>query len=538
MLSRNPKASVFCAVIALAVGVAAADWNEWRGPDRNGIVRESPPLADAWPAEGPKLVWTSEEKLPVSGDYNGGWGSPVVADGRVYCSVMIGHKETITRRTVTKSMLQRLGWSERKPPADVLTALEEARRSPERKALKGGRELGAWINTWRNDHLDTGQKRAFGAFVVTRLRLGEAAVDLPVLDRLATVIDKPFADEAAVDAWFSEHDIPDAVQKTIKAKFRITLSICDDMILCLDAETGKTLWKKVFPNTHPAGVAGRYSTSGSTPCIANGKCYAMGMDGEAYCLNGETGALVWREQAPGGSHSSFAVVNGVAVVLGEGAIGFDAETGERLWTQTKVSKKNAWHSSALWRHGEKTYLIFRGLHCLDPKTGAVLWSAPDRLGGKTGSPAVVGDRMAVWDAQGVAFYELSETGAKVLWKQPFPPDWAASPTIYDGRVYALGGTGCICINADTGKVLWQDKTLRLGTYASPVFADGKIFTQGNGPKGGYGDGSLVMLKAGADEPKVIARADIKQTLTTSPAFANGRLYCRLRNRIACYDLRK
>jgi outer membrane protein assembly factor BamB len=439
---------------------------------------------------------------------------------------------------VTKAMLQRLGWAEKKPPADVLAALEQARLSDERKALEGGRELSGWINAWRDDHLDTDQKRSFGALVVTRLKLGAAALDLPVLDRLATVIDKPFADEAAVDAWFDEHDIPEAARTAVKAKFRIAVSICDDMVLCLDADTGKTVWKKVFPNTYPAGVAGRYSTAGSTPCVADGKCYVMGMDGAVYCLNAETGDVVWQGSAPGGSHSSFAVVDGVAAVAGDGAIGFDVRTGDRLWVQPKVPKKNAWHSPALWRHNGKAYLIFRGLYCLDPKTGEVIWSAPDQIGGKTSSPTVIGDRMAVWNVKDVVLYSLSPTGAQVLWKQPFPADWGASPIIYDGRVYALGGTGGICINEETGNVVWHDKAMRFGTYASPVAADRKIFMQGNTPKGGYGDGSLVMFEAAPGGPKLLAKADIKQTLTTSPAFVDGRLYCRLKTRIACYDLRK
>lgn len=34
----------------------AADWPQWRGPDRTGISRETG-LLKAWPAEGPKLLW-------------------------------------------------------------------------------------------------------------------------------------------------------------------------------------------------------------------------------------------------------------------------------------------------------------------------------------------------------------------------------------------------------------------------------------------------------------------------------------------------
>ena len=35
---------------------AAADWPQWRGPDRNGISKETG-LLQEWPKEGPRLLW-------------------------------------------------------------------------------------------------------------------------------------------------------------------------------------------------------------------------------------------------------------------------------------------------------------------------------------------------------------------------------------------------------------------------------------------------------------------------------------------------
>ena len=34
-----------------------ADWPQWRGPNRNGVTHNSPPLASAWPDSGPKKIW-------------------------------------------------------------------------------------------------------------------------------------------------------------------------------------------------------------------------------------------------------------------------------------------------------------------------------------------------------------------------------------------------------------------------------------------------------------------------------------------------
>src|ERR1017187_5124945 len=60
----------------------AADWPQWRGPDRNGVVAESPPLADAWPSGGPRLLWRTESLM--NGGKATGHSSPAVAGGRVY----------------------------------------------------------------------------------------------------------------------------------------------------------------------------------------------------------------------------------------------------------------------------------------------------------------------------------------------------------------------------------------------------------------------------------------------------------------------
>ena len=60
----------------LAVGV---DWPQWRGPDRNGVAPESPPLANAWSSTGPKLLWQIQPLM--NGGKETGHSSPAVAGG-------------------------------------------------------------------------------------------------------------------------------------------------------------------------------------------------------------------------------------------------------------------------------------------------------------------------------------------------------------------------------------------------------------------------------------------------------------------------
>ncbi|MEX2142292.1 MAG: PQQ-binding-like beta-propeller repeat protein [Pirellulales bacterium] len=74
---HNPRSIVLVVCLAL-VGLvaAAADWPQWRGPQRDGISRETG-LLKQWPKEGPKLLWQIENL----GD---GYSTPAVVGDRLY----------------------------------------------------------------------------------------------------------------------------------------------------------------------------------------------------------------------------------------------------------------------------------------------------------------------------------------------------------------------------------------------------------------------------------------------------------------------
>ena len=55
---------VFCLsglLLLLSGALFGADWPQFRGPTRNGIAPDSPPLLDEFPKDGLKKVWESEE---------------------------------------------------------------------------------------------------------------------------------------------------------------------------------------------------------------------------------------------------------------------------------------------------------------------------------------------------------------------------------------------------------------------------------------------------------------------------------------------
>jgi outer membrane protein assembly factor BamB len=78
MASRGVLLTLAC-VAALAVrpaGQAAADWPQWRGPDRTGVSTESG-LLPQWPPSGPRVLWTAS-------NLGAGYGSVAISADRIF----------------------------------------------------------------------------------------------------------------------------------------------------------------------------------------------------------------------------------------------------------------------------------------------------------------------------------------------------------------------------------------------------------------------------------------------------------------------
>ncbi len=88
----SAKAGVSFALVAaasiscLATSLPAADWPNWRGPERNGASREAG-ISFAWPESGPKVLW----KAAVGT----GFSSMAIAKGRVFTMGNDGDKDSV-----------------------------------------------------------------------------------------------------------------------------------------------------------------------------------------------------------------------------------------------------------------------------------------------------------------------------------------------------------------------------------------------------------------------------------------------------------
>ena len=502
----------------------AADWPQWRGPDRNGIAPESPALSETWPPEGPPKVWQSEA---IPSAEQGNLSSPVVAGGKVYLHVNWRYKDPIATRTLPDGGLRNLGWRPEKMPEELLKQVEEARASEERAKLPGN-EVGKWVEAWAAAHLLTDEQKKLADVVKNRLNRGKDALGLGILDKLATIKDKPFATQEDLDKWLAENGIEEELKKKVVGQIPTTRDLADDTLVCLDAADGKTLWKVKFPSAATGWDAS------STPCVAGKRLYVHGSQKNVYCLDVEKGNVVWTNRASQGNNisSSFLVQDGLAVILAGPLTAFDAQTGEVKWTQPKISGNNP--SPVLWKNGDRMCVICNtggNLGCADLKTGDVLWTVP---GGSSSTTAVSNDLLVVFSDRkevGMTGYRLLPDKAETAWTLALN-DRGASPIIANGRVYAIGGGGggrAVCVDVATGQAAWDEK-VGSQEISSPILADGKIVALVDNYS------SLAMWKASPEKFAILAKAKVGAAACTSPAFAGGKLFLRVSNGVACYDL--
>jgi outer membrane protein assembly factor BamB len=75
-MNRRSISALSLLLVAVSFLLLAADWPQWRGPNRDGVSKEQG-LLKKWPEDGPKLLWQSTE-------LGQGYGSPAVVGEKLY----------------------------------------------------------------------------------------------------------------------------------------------------------------------------------------------------------------------------------------------------------------------------------------------------------------------------------------------------------------------------------------------------------------------------------------------------------------------
>jgi outer membrane protein assembly factor BamB len=506
----------------------ATDWPQWRGPDRNGIARQSPALLDEFPKEGPKKIWESEDVI------TDGCGSISVSGGKVYV-----HEHCVERHVwqVTKLALERQGYCPGMPP-DLSRKVEEARLGKDRAAKTNNWTTLQWIDEWLRTNLAREQSKYEGA-IRYRLLRGAEALPLDVLDKLVPIVDKKFARQEDWFKWVEGSGLDADAQASIRSLARPEEVY--EYLYCLDAANGKRLWKTAMSTEQHWAYP-----SSSTPTVLAGKIFLLDSACTICCFDADNGKLLWESDSfikqghDQGRYSSVLVGQKSAVfVTSKGVSAVSPVDGKTMWTVPGTGACSA-GSAAAWAGGPKPYVLVefdQQLRMLAQETGDVIASAK---GGGNSTPVIVGDVAVACGNDSLRAYKLSSTNIECLWTVPFKDDYTMPVT--DGKyVYAVGGGNhyvegrgnwdgkAMCVELQTGKVMW-DEVMSRAEYTSPVLVDGKIVV--------VVDPELVMFKASPDKFQLVGRANLGLTKWVSPAIADGKVFLRTAKRVVCYDLGK
>lgn len=504
----------------LSLSSAFADWPQWRGPARDGVSSDTTPIAESFPDSGLKKVWESEF---IPSDHYGGHGSPVVAGGQAFISVVWHDKVVSEQREIDAEVIQQLNYRGTSP--ELATKLEEARLNM--PAMRGSR-LEEWITQWRKDHLTEKEEISLGKWVESRFKAGKTALPLDELARVSKKQGSPFATVAEFRQWIEDEKFSQPVKDKLMAAVPNTVKVAKDVVVCLDVNTGKQIWKFEVEGK-PTG-----RSSSSTAAVVDNRVYAAGST-HLYCLDQKDGKLLWKAELPsGGPAASPLVVDGVVYMTAGKAQAFAAQDGKLLWEQTEAKGNMA--SPVLWtpKSGPPALLVIsnNAVHGLSPQDGSVQWKVD---GGGQSTPVTEGDWLVIYSGTkdvGLRAYQyVKGAPPKTVWSHFWVTmRYSGSPIIHDEHVYLTCGGKHQCVELATGKVNWQENEVN-SVITSPIIADGKLIVFDN-------NGShLRVVKATPDAYHQLGRPKVEGMGCSSPAISDGKLIVRQREKLVCFDLR-
>jgi len=377
--------------------------------------------------------------------------------------------------------------------------------------------------------------------------------------------------QQAKEAGYEGDDLPSyAVEKTF--------ATADDIMLCMDAATGKTLWKAVVKDRAVNTQHHKVGPFDLSPAYANGRVFGLSTSGWLYAFDAETGKPLW-ETKVGYDHSNALLAVGDLLIAPAGNEwgGYDAATGKLLW---KTGGGRAMSTLSAWSHEGTDYLLGimgpnhdpKGLGCLEAATGERVWTLPVNVitsgrGLGPGGITVFKDYLLVYQDNGsgkkddpikpaLAAYKLTPSSAEPLWqvgdKEPGQSDTNKTGSVHGESVPVVVRGKFVftpdlrVVDLTTGKVLDQSSGPRPlnGGYMQAI--EDIVLVRQDGTHGEHAqfgfykvaeDGSVRSFTETDWKPPIGGATSSYHHPIFYPA-ADGRVFLRQENGIYCWDLRK
>ena len=361
-----------------------------------------------------------------------------------------------------------------------------------------------------------------------------------------------------------------------------------ERVLCLDEKTGRELWK----HEYPAEYAISYSSGPRcTPIVDGDRVYTLGAMGHLFCLNAADGKPIWSKDfikdyesfLPQWGFAAHPLVDGEKLICLAGGsdnrlvVAFDKKTGAELWAVEHCPGDFGYSPPMIYEFGGKRHLVIwhsQAVLGLEPESGKRIWRVDFEIKSGLTAPTArkVGeDRLFVTSFyNGSMLLRVKADAADVVWKSNAKGEGIHQTTdlssimptpVVDGdHVYGVCSYGQLrCIEADTGKRIWESMNATRGKLTSPKVAardepDGSerwsnafiiphadryfLFNE---------QGDLIIAKLSPRGYEEVSRAHLidptntdarRLVVWTHPAFANRCVFVRNDKELACFDLAK
>lgn len=334
--------------------------------------------------------------------------------------------------------------------------------------------------------------------------------------------------------------------------------------VCLDARTGKLLWRRSVAPARIEKVHEIGSPAAATPATDGERVYAY-FGSYGLVSYDFAGKMQWERRLPipeniYGAAASPIVAGHLLVLNQQGKeaylLGIDLRDGHTVWKTDRSKYQYGWSTPVYWKHdGLDEVAVLGGdfqpnqrLMVYNLADGAERWwvaglppcgkSTPVIGGGLLffAAPDIILDPSAEKADPGRAAQMYANNASRVVavrpggrqevnqthvaWSEHKGVPGVSSPLYYHGRLYTFQNGGIVFArNAQTGALVYSGRTGAPGYYySSPVAADNRIYIASE-------EGVVAVLDAG-EQLNVLARNKLDGAILATPAIARGKLYVR------------
>lgn len=330
-------------------------------------------------------------------------------------------------------------------------------------------------------------------------------------------------------------------------------------VFCLDAATGKELWKTKLGPAQSDGPRG-------TPTVDGDRVYALTRQGILACLKVKDGSIVWQKDfkkdfnghmMSGWDYSESPLVDGEKLACTPGGkdaalVALNKLTGEVIWKcETPVNSGAGYASIVITKVGNiRQYITLLGpqlgLVGVEADTGKFLWNYKKIANGTANIPTPLVHDDYVFTSTGyntgAALLQLVPSNGGIDVKEVYFLKGNELQNHHGGMVmlgdYVYGGHGHnqgfpFCLEWKTGKFAWEPQRGPGSGSAAVLYADGLLYYR-------YESGQMALIEATPKgyHLKSSFQVPISGNGWPHPVIANGKLYLRGADQLLCYDLKQ